>query len=136
MHSAYRLSGRQRKQYAVRRGVIRVAIPLPLDWPDQSTDGQLREFVTMNLPGEILMPAHLRAVEETLIAIVPNGADPFGTIIGDEQARSTCHLTVSVVIATISFDEDPRHSNAQMQWPDLSLVFARAKRAPDDGDES
>ena len=67
----YRLSGRQRKQYAVRRGILRIAIPLPLEWPDQATNDELAEYFRRCLQSEIIAPDHLRSIEETLIGVIP-----------------------------------------------------------------
>jgi hypothetical protein len=124
----YRLSGRQRKQYAVRRGVIRIAVPLPLEWPDEATDEELAEYFRRCLPGEILAHDHLREVEETLIGVIPwNGGENshrLGTIVMRQQSRDVAHLTISVVIGWLSVDANPRHPTAQLQWPgDVSLAF-------------
>ena len=138
-HPHYRLSGRQRKQYAVRRGVIRVAIPLPLEWPDEATDGELAEYFRQCLPGEILAPDHLRSIEETLIGVIPwTGAannHRLGTIVMGQQSRGVTHLTVSVVIGELSVDPSPRHATAQIQWPgDVSLAFPVRSIAEDSED--
>jgi hypothetical protein len=43
-----------------------------------------------------------------------------------QQARAVTHLTVSVVIGELSVDANPRHPNAQIQWPgDVSLAFTK-----------
>lgn len=137
----YRLSSRQRKQYAVRRGLIRIAIPLPLEWPDESTDDELAEYFRRCLPGEILASDHLRSIEETLIGVIPwNGGENshrLGTIIMGQQSRDVTHLTVSVVIGLLSVDANPRHATAQIQWPgDVLLAFPVRSAEPDSQDDS
>jgi hypothetical protein len=137
-HHHYRLSGRQRKQYAVRRGILRIAIPLPLEWPDDSTDDEFAEYFRNCLRGEILAPDHLRAIEETLIGVIPwsggENSHRLGTIVMGQQARAVTHLTVSVVIGELSVDANPRHPNAQIQWPgDVSLAFPARTQEGDGG---
>ena len=120
----YRLSGRQRKQLIERSGVLRIAIPLPLEWPDESTDDMLRRLVVKALPDDVV-PSYVRDVEETLIGVVPNTrSHPLGVIVMGKDTRNRLHLAVSVVIATLSVDENPRHSSAPIQWPgDVSLFL-------------
>ena len=116
----YRLSNRQRTQYLTRRGLLRIAIPLPLDWLD---GGDLYGFALSSLAHDVIVPDHLRSTEELEIAVVPSD-HPLGKIIGDTAALSEPHYVVPVVVATISVDEKPRHETAQLQWPgDVSLVW-------------
>ncbi|WP_397570681.1 hypothetical protein [Schlesneria sp. T3-172] len=137
----YRLSGRQRKQYAVRRGSLRIAIPLPLEWPDDATDDELADFFRRCLPEDILAPDHLRSIEELFIGVVPSSGGAtshrLGTIVMGEQTHNVTHLAVSVVIGTISVDANPRHPNAQIQWPgDVSRAFPSRPADPDNEDDN
>lgn len=126
----FRLSNNQRKQYLTRRGLLRIAIPLPLDWPDENDRDidKLTDFVFRSLSQDILMLDNIRRMEVLEIAVVPSD-HPLGKIIGDVAAKSEPHYVVPVVVATISVDEKPRHTTAQLQWPgDCSLVWPKATR--------
>ena len=127
----FKLSSRQRKQLLERGAVVRVAIPLPLEWPELASDHELRCYVVKMLLEDVEHPA-IQRVEETMVAVIPlSGKDPTGSgilgkIIGDASSRNRLHLTVSVVIADLCVEETPRNSPTRIQWPgDVSMFFQK-----------
>jgi hypothetical protein len=129
MPEHFRLSGRQRKQLLERGAVVRVALPLPLYWPDESTDAELRRYVLAQLPEDVTA-GRIKSVEEMLVGVIPKGglssdaAGMLGMIILGKEARERFHLTVSVVVADLCCEDTPRNPPTRIQWPgDVSMFF-------------
>ena len=131
MTEYFKLSGRQRKQLLERGAVVRVAIPLPLHWPDVSTDHELRSYVVKMLPEDVVHE-RIKSVEEMLVGVIPNmgkdatAAGIMGRIIIGKEAQERMHMTVSVVVADLCCEETPRNPPTRIQWPgDVSLFFPK-----------
>lgn len=120
----HRLSNVQRKELTVRQRLLKLALPLPLDFPDDPSPPELIRFAVASLPEDILYTSWIRAIRDDMITIAANsmGAHPFGVIVMDQSMLT---LSVSVVLIDLSVTDKPRNSPTRLQWPGDVIIPAR-----------
>lgn len=133
----YRLSNTQNTGLLVRAELLRIALPIPGDFPPDPSDSDLRSFVLNSLPD--VEAAHVRTVYETELAIAPYQSaarkPPQMHPILADATTGTFHMLVQVVVAELSKSPKPRHTTNKIQWPgDISRAIAKQPAAAEDDD--
>lgn len=111
----YRLSNRQRTHLLVKIHDLRIALPLPIDWPDDASDDELREFFLRHLTE--VTAEQLLDVTETEVCVQPycTRPDSMPFIV----TRDVWHMVVGVVIGRLSAGQPHRPSRGTepVQFP-------------------
>jgi len=121
-HATYTLSGRQVKD--AQLGVIRVALPIPRDWPDElwdSPDGS-PEVVQWICDVLGVVPQQVGGVEARDVATAPGLKAPgltglLGRIVQDGEQVDVWSVWVWCVVAEIRGARTIRAKPGPIQWP-------------------
>lgn len=122
MFATYRLSNRQATALLVRGTELEIAIPEPLDAPEDAL-----AFARGSLPDiepELIVEAEWRELPAEVPAKGPGLAGCLGALLTPETADSIWHIVVAVCWCRIR-PRGCRHQSTGTQWPGVAFFGDR-----------